>query len=90
MCPRVDIQPKDSVPAGSDPDIVVCCVLTQKFQSPVRGDVIMKDLKLKPGPTVGKIKSAIENAILDGIIPNEYEPAHEYMMSIKDEILSSK
>ena len=34
----------------------------QKFQSPVRGDVIMKDLKLDPGPSVGKIKSAIENA----------------------------
>ncbi len=62
----------------------------QKFQSPVRGDVIMKDLKLDPGPSVGKIKSAIENAILDGIIPNEYEPAYKYMISIKDEIISPK
>lgn len=59
----------------------------QKFQSPVRGDIIMKDLKLKPGPCVGKIKKAIEEAILDGIIPNEYEYAYEYMIKIKDEIL---
>ena len=39
------------------------------FQSPFRGDEIMKECGLKPGPTVGKIKEAIEEAILDGIIP---------------------
>ncbi len=58
------------------------------FQSPVRGDVIMQELKLKPGPSVGTIKKAIEEAILDGIIPNEYGPAFEYMMSIKDDLLN--
>ena len=47
----------------------------KKFQSPVRGEIIMKDLGLTPGPEVGQIKSAIEEAILDGIIPNEYEEA---------------
>jgi len=30
------------------------------FQSPVRGEEIMKICSLKPGPTVGKIKTAIE------------------------------
>jgi len=59
----------------------------KKFQSPVRGDIIMKDLNLSPGPDVGKIKSAIEDAILDGIIPNEYEQAYKYMIKIKDEVL---
>ena len=59
----------------------------RKFQSPVTGKIIMDDLNLKPGPSVGKIKSAIEEAILDGIIPNEYEDAYEYMMKIKDQIL---
>ena len=60
------------------------------FQSPVRGDVIMNDLKLEPGPAIGKIKKAIEEAILDNIIPNEYDSAYQYMMQIKDEILNKQ
>ncbi len=55
------------------------------FQSPLRGDEIMELSKLKPGPTVGKIKEAIEEAILDGIIPNEYEAARKYFEKIKED-----
>jgi putative nucleotidyltransferase with HDIG domain len=58
------------------------------FQSPLRGDEIMSLCGLKPGPTVGKIKTAIEEAILDGIIPNDYEPAKAYFEQIKDTYLA--
>src|SRR3989339_1382527 len=57
------------------------------FQSPVRGEEIMKECGLKPGPTVGKIKKALEDAILDGVVPNEYEATKEYFLKIKDDFL---
>ena len=55
------------------------------FKSPVDGKMIMKTLKLKEGKNVGKIKKNIENAILDGDIPNTYDAAFAYMMKIKDQ-----
>jgi len=56
------------------------------FQSPVRGAEIMEIFNLKPGREVGKIKTAIEEAILDGKIENEYEAAYEFMMNLKKDI----
>lgn len=57
------------------------------FQSPVRGEEIMSVLGLKPGPQVGVVKTAIEEAILEGIIPNEYEAAHKYMLAVAQKLV---
>ncbi len=58
------------------------------FQSPVRGDEIMRVCNLPPSKKVGEIKKAIEEAILDGKIGNNYEEAYQYLLQIKDKFLS--
>jgi poly(A) polymerase len=60
----------------------------RNFQSPVKGDEIMEICNLKPSKKVGEIKSAIEEAILDGKIGNNYEEAYKYLIQIKDKYLS--
>ncbi|HSW56155.1 MAG TPA: CCA tRNA nucleotidyltransferase [Ignavibacteriaceae bacterium] len=57
------------------------------FQSPVGGEEIMQVCNLKPSKKVGEIKTAIEEAILDGIIGNNYEEAYEYLLKIKDQFI---
>ena len=54
----------------------------RNFQPPVKGDEIMAILHIEPCSLVGELKAAIKDAILDGVIPNEYEPAKEYMLQL--------
>jgi tRNA nucleotidyltransferase (CCA-adding enzyme) len=61
----------------------------RNFQSPVKGEEIMKICKLEPSRQVGQLKTMIEEAILDGIIPNNYEAALEYLYKIKDDVLKN-
>jgi len=55
------------------------------FQSPVRGDEIMALFELPPSPAVGAIKEALEQAILDGKVPNTYEDAKQYLLDHRAE-----
>lgn len=58
----------------------------RNFQPPVDGKEIMDAFGLPACNTVGEIKARIKEAILDGVIPNEYQAAKEFMLKIGKEM----
>ncbi|MBT8206467.1 MAG: CCA tRNA nucleotidyltransferase [Eudoraea sp.] len=58
----------------------------RNFQPPIGGDDIMKAFGLKPCREIGIIKEAIKEAILEGEIPNEFDPAYAFMLRKGQEI----
>jgi poly(A) polymerase len=54
----------------------------RNFQPPVDGLEIMEMFHLEPCSLVGELKSAIKDAILDGIIPNDHEAAKAFVLEL--------
>jgi poly(A) polymerase len=51
----------------------------RNFQPPITGEMIMQRYNIPPSREVGIIKDAIKDAILDGVIHNNYEEARKLM-----------
>jgi poly(A) polymerase len=58
----------------------------RNFQPPIHGELIMQTFNIGPGREVGVIKNAIKEAILEGIIRNNYDQAYSLMLKKGNEL----
>lgn len=58
----------------------------RNWKPPISGEIIMKTFELKPSKMVGKIKTIIREAILDGKIHNTYEDAYPFMIKTGEKL----
>ena len=52
----------------------------RNWQPPITGEIIMQTFNIKPSREVGVIKDFIKDAILDGVIKNDYNEAFALML----------
>jgi len=56
-----------------------------RFSLPISGEDIMHELKLPPGKDVGRVKSRLQELVLDGQLPPEREALLEYLRAHPNE-----
>ncbi|PCJ67732.1 MAG: tRNA nucleotidyltransferase [Bacteroidetes bacterium] len=54
----------------------------RNWQPPIDGIEIMKMFDMRPGREIGLIKTALKDAILDGVITNDYEEAYKFVLEM--------
>ena len=58
----------------------------RNWKNPITGDYVMEVFGIEPCNLIGQIKEAVKNAILDGVIPNDFEAADRIMREKASEL----
>lgn len=58
----------------------------RNFKNPITGEHVMEVYGIGPGKEIGVLKEAVKEAILDGVISNNYEEADAYMRRLASEM----
>lgn len=58
----------------------------RNFKNPITGDLIMEKYGLPPCHTIAVIKDTVKEAILNGVIPNDYDAAYSLMEQKVEEL----
>ena len=76
MLPELEKLVKEKIITVEEKDRV------RNFQPPVSGEMIMSTFGIGPSKYIGEIKTAVKDAIMDGIIENTPDQAYQYMLEI--------
>jgi len=52
----------------------------RNFQPPITGEIVMQVFNVRPCKIVGDIKNAVKDAVLDGLIRNNYDECYQFML----------
>ena len=58
----------------------------RNFKNPITGDYVMELFGIGPCNTIGRLKDAVKNAILDGEIDNSFDAADKFMRAMAAEM----
>lgn len=58
----------------------------RNFKNPITGEHVMEVYGIGPGKEIGILKEAVKEAILDGVISNNYEEADAYMRRLASDM----
>jgi poly(A) polymerase len=57
----------------------------RNWKNPITGEIIMEAFDLKPSKEIGLIKEAIKEAIMEGVIHNDFDESFKYMLKLGKE-----
>ena len=57
----------------------------RNFKNPITGEYVMKVYGIPPCSQIGSLKERVKEAILDGVIENDFDSADKYMRQIAPE-----